>query len=398
MSKDNYYILVFKYNSIHLFTEKSGRIVNIDFANGKNSLSNCVTLSYDREDLVFLPDGDPFAIDQNSSFSDFLDFAGYHFESEQAIEAILTSIIKNKFIPNLKEKDTIFVCIQAFYYESDYSKRERTGSHLVCNFEKMKIGKHDIYCYDAYTLLEASMRSLKMTLGNNFLLGFPFVTGVVKKFNNEGVYAVTMAPTIERSVVERVAERHPMPTNVPEKLLRNVKNNIIVSKLFSKPLPHEAIYQNRRVDIGFSDLAKHFDEILDEDAKDFTNNVGNIENGPMLVFDFGMHPVLKEAFVSHIKEPIFVNKEDNMKFSCFMLRNMIIEHTALMDLKFRTIAARERKSLDEKEAIFRIGSQKYYEIDFIREYCVQNGMKNPLSNYEFKELASLHPNANESDE
>jgi len=136
MNKENYYILVFRYNSIQLFTEKDGKIIDIDFANGKNSLSNCVALSYDRDDLEFLPDGDPFAIDQNSSFSDFLDFGGYHFESEQAIEAILKSIIDKKLIPNLKEKDTIFVCIQAFYFESDYSKRNRSGSNLVCNFEK----------------------------------------------------------------------------------------------------------------------------------------------------------------------------------------------------------------------------------------------------------------------
>ena len=117
-----------------------------------------------------------------------------------------------------------------------------------------------------------------------------------------------------------------------------------------------------------------------------------------LVFDFGMHPVLKDAFVSHMKEPTFVKKEDNIKFSCFMLRNMIIEHTALMDLKFKTIATRERKALDEKDAIFRIGNQKYYEIDFIREYSVQNGKKNPLNNLEFNELASLRPNGTESDE
>ena len=397
MNKENYYILVFRYNSIQLFTEKDGKIINIDFANGKNSLSNCVALSYDRDDLEFLPDGDPFAIDQNSSFSDFLDFGGYHFESEQAIEAILKSIIDKKLIPNLKEKDTIFVCIQAFYFESDYSKRNRSGSNLVCNFEKMKIGKHNIYCYDAYTLLEASMRTLKMALGNNFLLGFPFVTGVVKKFDEEGLFAVTLAPTIERTIVEKVAERHPMPTNVPEKLLRNVKNNIIVSKLFSKPLPSEAIYQNRRIDIGFSDLAKHFDEILDEDSRDFTEKVGDIDKGPTLVFDLGMHPVLKEAFVSHMKEPVFVKEEDNIKFSCFMLRNLIIEHTALMDLKFKTIATRERKTLEEKEAIYRIGDQKYYEIDFIREYFVQNGKKNPLNNLEFKELASLRPKGTEND-
>ena len=65
MKNNKYFILLFGYTRIQLFTEVNGKITNIDFANGQNKLSNCVSFSYDREDLEFLPDGDPFEVDQN---------------------------------------------------------------------------------------------------------------------------------------------------------------------------------------------------------------------------------------------------------------------------------------------------------------------------------------------
>ena len=100
MKNKNYFILLFGYTRIQLFTEIEGKITNIDFANGKNKLSNCVAFSYDREDLEYLPDGDPFAVNQNSSFSDYLDFAGYHFDSVDAVEIIVRFIINNNLIKN----------------------------------------------------------------------------------------------------------------------------------------------------------------------------------------------------------------------------------------------------------------------------------------------------------
>ena len=105
MISQKYYILLFQYNKIHLFTEVGGKITKIQFSEKRETLANCVSFSFTKEDLEFVPDGDPFEVNSNSTFSDFLDFAGYHFESEQGLDVVVESIIKDGMIPNLKKND-----------------------------------------------------------------------------------------------------------------------------------------------------------------------------------------------------------------------------------------------------------------------------------------------------
>ena len=386
MKNNKYFILLFGYTRIQLFTEINGKITNIDFANGKNKLSNCVTFSYDREDLEFLPDGDPFEVNKNSSFSDFLDFAGYHFSSSEAIEAITASIIDNKLIPGLGKNDDIFLYLQAFQYESDKYFTSEEAQIDVCAFERMNVKGHNLYCYDAELLYMVCKRQIKDALLTNALIGYPFLTLLLAE--EENGFSTTFAPTLERSVVERVMKQYPLPTHIPEKLLRNIKNRILTSKLLGLPLPDSAVYQNRKVDIAKTNLSKHFDELLKEDAKYFLEKTDEVSRGPTLIFDFGMHPTIKESFLTRIKEPIFVEKEYNSLFTVFMLRNMIVEHMMNNNPIFKKEAIRVAKS--GKGFIFKkFGNVIYYQMDFIAQYLSHFDKNNVLSNTETKELQKL---------
>lgn len=385
MKKNKFFILLFGYTRIQLFTEIDGKITNIDFANGKNKLANCVTFSYDKEDIEFLPDGDPFDVNKNSSFSDYLDFAGYHFESIEAVEVIVSSIIKNKLIPNLGKNDDIFLYLQTFHFESkEFFNKE--GHVDVCEFKTKFIEGHNIYAYDATVLYKMTVKQIRHIIGANALIGYPFLTMLLA--DEEDCLTTTFAPTLERSVVERVTEQYPLPTHIPEKLLRNIKNRIITCKLLDIPLPANAIYQNRKVDIAKTNLSKHFDELLKEDARYFLEKTGDVNNGITFVFDFGMHPVIRDSFLRRISDPIFMEKQNNMKFTAFMLRSMIVQHMMNSDPLFKKEAVRINKS--GKDIVFiKFGSALYFDSLFIASYLTHFKKDNILSNIETKELEKL---------
>lgn len=384
-----YFILLFQYNCIQLFTEVDGKITNIDFANGKNKLSNCVTFSYNMEDLEFLPDGDPFEVNNNSSFSDYLDFAGYHFDPSDAIEAIITSLIKNKMIPNLGKNDDILICLQPFYYETkelEGEEDENRYAHINSSRAGQVLG-HNVYCYDMYALYNIAAIFIMFAVGKNIILGFPFQTILIKEI--EDGHTLTFAPTIEKSVVEKIHDKYPLPSHIPPKLLRNVKNRIVVSRLFGEPLPDKAIYQNREIDIGNTELAKMFDEILIESAKLIKDRTEKISDNDTYILDFGMHPVIKEAFTSLIEKPVFVDNENNVKFICFMLRNMMIEHNVINDLIFKSQTAKRERNLEEGNDYFKYGGVKYYSLRYVLEFLVANNRKKPFFNSEAKDLESI---------
>lgn len=385
MKNKKYFILLFNYTSIQLFTEMNGKITNIDFANGKNELSNCVTFSYDREDLEFVPDGDPFEVNQNSPFSDYLDFAGYHFDSAQAIETIVTSIIENKFIPDLGKNDDIFIYLQASRYESN-DETEKNNRVDICFPEKMSIKGHYIYSYDSDMLLNVCAEYIRKVVGSNILIGYPFIT--IFLYDIENGITVVYAPTVESSVTKKVMEQYPLPTNIPEKLLRNINNKIIFSKLLNLPLPAEAIYQNRKVDIAKTNLSKHFDVLLKEAAQYFFEKTDKAENKPTIIFDYGMHPFIKESFLSCIGEPIHTEKKDNELLTVFLLRLMMIQHAMNSDSLFKKDAITINKEGLEKTFI-KFGNTLYFDPAFIYAYIKHHKKPNVFKNIETKELESL---------
>ena len=384
--KNKYFILLMTYDSVYLFTEIDGKITNIGFVQGQKKLSNCVTFSYDKEDLEFLPGGDPFEVDQNSSFSEFLDFAGYHFEDEDAIEVIVDSIIRNKMIPNLGRNDDILICRDNSYYEMKDESAENEEIESNERYKKV-IGGHNVYYYDIHPLFDTSIYLIRQTVGSNFLIGFPFFSLIVG--DEEEQFHVTYAPTLEKTVTDELDNKNLLPTHLPEKLFRNVKNRIIVSKIYQKPLPDKVVYQNRTLDIGKAKFAKYIDELLKKDNEYFAEKIRDAINGPTYIFDFGMHPSIRDGFVNRTKKPILVDKSNNMKLICFMLRNMVIQHTMINDIKFRTRSSFMEDHLKEKNAIYKYGCCKYYELQYIREYCAKNGLNNLLSNYETKSLADV---------
>ena len=381
-----YFILLFTYDFIYLFAEIDGKITNLKFAQGQEKLSNCVTFSYDKEDLHFLPEGDPFDVDKNSSFSDFLDFAGYHFDTEEAVEAIIAVIIKNNMIHGLGQKDEILVCLDNSYYEVN-EREPKNGVVTVRENGKRIIEEHNVYFYETHPLIGTLIHLLRRTVGRNVLIGFPFIT--ISVTDRKDHCCITYAPTYEKTVVDKIDSKSLLPSHLPEKLLRNVKNRILVSKLYSKPLPDKVIYQNRIIDIGKAKFASYIDEIIQSDSKLFSEQMEEGFGGPTYIFDFGMHPSIKETFVKSINKPIFIEKEHNIRFICFMLRNMIIQHTMLQNLQFKAYCSIHEKRLEEKQGVFRHGIDKYYELEFIREFCVLFKISNPLSNYETKELEKI---------
>ena len=374
---------MFGYTRIQLFTEINGKITNIDFANGQNKLSNCVTFSYDRDTLIFVPDGDPFEVNKNSSFSDYLDFAGYHFESVEAMETIVESIIDKRLIPNLGKADDIFLFIQAFQYESKEFSTNEEGHIDVCLFDKKYIKGHNIYSYDSDLLHKININRIRKIIGHNVLIGYPFLSIFVQDVDN--TYQRVIAPTLEKNIIKKVEEQYPLPTHIPEKLFRNIKNKIITSKLLGLPLPEETIYQNRRVDIAKTNLYQHFDEILKADAKEFIKDVEKVADAPVFIFDFGMYPIIKESFLTCIDKPVFMDKKDNEAFIAFLLRSMMIQFEMNNDPLFKKDAIKR-----VKDATFaKYGSSLYYSYSFIEAYIKHYNKKNILSNIETKELESL---------
>ena len=385
------YILLFQYSSILLFTEVDGKITRIPFSNKKRKLSNCVTFSYERENLEFLPDGDPFEVDRNSSFSDFLDFAGYHFTISQAIEEILEAIIDRGLIPNLNKEDNIFICFEAFYYEfktgiegDDEDEDDEAEGERISDVIK----GHHIYVYDFWDMINVSSNLIREVINKNVFIGFPFSTIIIGE--HEDSFSLTYAPTLEKTVVKAVNEKYPLPTHIPEKLLRNVRNRIIVGKLYNLPLPDTAIYQNRKIDIAKTKFAKRFDEVIKEAANLFKKRQKKMEGDTAHFFDFGMQPLIKETFLNAIKKPIDVSREGNEAFICFMLKNMLVQHMALKDVRFKAkVMMLEKNNRTKPDDIYKTKNRKYYDMLLIGDYYTQTTRKNPLSNLEIKYLKEL---------
>ena len=280
MSSKKYFILLFEYDCIQLFAEINGRITKIKFSNGKEKLSNCVTFSYNREDLEFLPDGDPFEVNNNSSFSDFLDFAGYNFDTQNAMDAIIESLITNKMIPNLGKKDDIFVCVQSFYYESN--EKDASDDAVVRNLPSSVICGHNIYSYSATSMFFTIRNKIRELVGANVLIGYPFLTYIFHTDSANSFYTLAI-PTMEQSVVDEINEKYPLSTRIPKDLLRNVKNKIIYSKLYDLPLPETAIYQNRIIDVGHAKLAERFNEVINGLSKIIIERVDEIKDNPTYI-------------------------------------------------------------------------------------------------------------------
>lgn len=401
---NKYFILLFQYDKIYLYTEIKNRITRISFANGKEYISNCVSFSYDKEDLEFLPDGDPFEVNSNSSFSDYLDFAGYHFEAEESLETIMESIIKSKLIPGLGPKDALFLVTQSFYFESeknddDDNEKEKDEDPSIKKVSHKAVLGHETYIYSFYGILNISIKHIRDVISENCLFGFPFLS--IKIGNCEDHYYFTAAPTIEWSALKEIQNKYPLSTHIPEKLLRNIKNKIIVSKLYNLPLPEKAIYQNRIIDIKHEGLSERFEELMDANAKIIIEKTDEDVIGDTYVFDFGMYPKIKEAFLTITNNPVFVDKKYNELFIAFILRNMIIQHNALNDPLFRKEAASNKKTLERRNEIFKSGSAMYYELRFIQYYSIEYKKGNPLNNQETKDIKKIkeeYPNASKTEE
>lgn len=387
MKQKKYYILLFRYHYIYLFTEIDGKICKINFAGGKEKLSNCVAFSYDKEDLVFLPDGDPFEVNSNSSFSDFLDFAGYHFEAGQAIEEIVSSIIKNDMISGFKKGDDIFLCTQLSYYESNYI--ESDGGDTGRATKKRSILGSNVYIYDFNGLIQASINLIRRLINNNVLLGYPLMSIFLADYKD--YHTAIFAPTIEKTVVDDFNDKYPLSTHIPKKLLRNVKNRIIISKLYNQPLPEKAIYQNRIIDITKSQLAERFDEFITKAAEYIKENIDkNIKSGKTFIFDFGMNQIIKNAFLSFIKEPYFIDESHNIDMTCLILRVMLIEHIASQDFIFLMEAnKKEQSEPDFKKATFRGKGVRYFDVEYILAYLIDKKRLNLNNVKEMRALMSI---------
>lgn len=366
--KKKTFILLFEYRTISLYIDENNQITKKAFSNGKESLSNCVRFSYDKEDLEFLPSGDLFAIDSNSSFSDFLDFAGYHFECSEAIEAILNDIIKNKLIPGFAHDDDIIVCLKSFFFEGN--DENKTDVNSIINFTDCEILGHKVYFYDFSALFSASAGFLREIIGTNLLFGYPFIAILIAD-ESKDEFSVTFAPTMEHNVIEIINSKQTETSTIPAKLLRNVQNKILVAKLFNEPIPQTAVYQNRIVHLAKTMTSEMFDDLFREDSKFFLSKQNFKHVDKMFIFDYGMHPIIKSAYINAIKNPVYADTNQLNMLTNLLLRILIIEHTVLTDVVFRFDASRMSAVLKEMDAISQFGNKKYYKLSFVREYLTQ---------------------------
>ncbi len=386
-NKKNNFFLFIQYHYIHLFKEIDGKIVKCKFANGKDVLSNCVTFSYDKEDLLFLPDGDPFEIDSNSSFSDYLDFAGYHFSSSEATVEIITSIIKDGMIPNLGKNDDIYVCPQHFYYEVDENEKEDALGGNDYRYDDTILGHH-IHIYSFYLLMDISKELLHDVFGDTTVLfGTPFISLYIEFDSNK--ISVAHVPLLEKRGVEKISSKYNLP-NLPVKLLRNVKNRILTCKLFNKPLPDKPIYQNRIIDISNEQIDKMIDEIIEENAKLVTKNIKKTGKTPTFIFDFGLNPIFKKAFYKRTQTPIVIDDNDKMEFICLLLRSAVIEETLLNDPLFIAMTTKINAHIDRENDYFVYGKKKYYSLGSVgRSYFKKTGKPNLLKNQDKDKLETI---------
>lgn len=389
MINRKYFALYFNYNYILLFAEKNGKFENINFANGERQLANCIGYSYDKEDLVFLPDGDPFDVNTNSSFSDYLDFAGYHFDSTDAILEIGQTIVKNKLIPGMNKDDELIFFMNNSYFEYDElrEKEPTTTSHSYGEKEILFSGHRAFIC-DIEIAFKISIELMRHTFNHNILFADQFIA----EFMNIGddYTSFMRCPTLEREAVDTIRAKYPKKSQLPETLYRNIKNRIIVAKLFNQPIPKQAIYRNQIVDISHLQLAERFDEIMDMSAKKIIKAFEDTNKDITFVFDLGMHPTIKQAFMSLIKEPIFLSETETMEFLSYLLRNSVIEHEITSDLGFKMFANMNTKTFRKELDIYGSGSNANYNLRTVLEpYIKKKNIKNPFKNKETDKLKEI---------
>ena len=339
MKNKKYYVLFFQYNSIHLFVEKDGVYKKTKFANGKESLSNCITFSYEKEDLEFLPDGDPFDVNNNSTFSDFLDFAGYHFEFQQGIIEIINYIEKNGLLPGIKSDDEIILLMQLSYYETN----DTTESVESSDISEPGALKHKTTVFLMDFMYSLSIDYLLHKYKGNFLFGDQFFAAISSVYGDtiENIFL----PTMEGTSVATVEAKRQLKTTLPKDLLRNIKNKIIIAKLFNSPIPKEYKYRNQRINVAHLPLAEMFEDVMKENANLISERVTHTDDRPTFIFDLGMHHAIKEAFLAKISNPIFISKEDSIDFVSYLINNLIIEFEHSKDAYFRMHNARAGKEL-----------------------------------------------------
>lgn len=379
------YILLFRYDSIELFLEEKGIISRQRFSNGKYKLSNCVGFSYEKEDLIFLPDGDLFDVNSNSPFSDYLDFAGYNFSVENAIETIVTTILKNKLIPNLGKGDDVFLFNHCFYYEDDNRKEER--SFYFDNLTSSPIYGHKIHYYDFYPIFKISYNLFLDCFGANLFVGYPYITWLLE--NGESSINGTITPTVDRNVLDKVLEEHPLPKNIPQKLLRNICNRIITSNLYGLQIPNSAIYQNRVINFTNTSLSSFFEELAKENAKMVVEQTKKVKETTYF-FDFGVHSIIKAAYFSVIKKPILIDSKYNDYLTFALLRTMLIYQKAIDDTSFRFFAINYAKQYPDQEIKTKAEEKiSFYRLSFIRFYYLKYKKINIYSNKQFDQLMNL---------
>ena len=82
-----------------------------------------------------------------------------------------------------------------------------------------------------------------------------------------------------------------------------------------------------------------------------------------------------------------------MKFVCFILRNMIIEHLVINDPMFKyEISQCNIKKMKEDYVLTTSGPSRYYELTFIKGFLNRYKRKNLLSNQETNDLISIVKN------
>ncbi len=115
-----------------------------------------------------------------------------------------------------------------------------------------------------------------------------------------------------------------------------------------------------------------------------------MEGETTFVFDCGMHPVIKEAFLSVSNNPVFINEEHNELLKLFILRNMLVQHSVGNEGRFKVMVNHFIKNgrISHNDC-FVISHRKYYDLELAEQYYKDNGEINPLSNNESKRFREM---------
>lgn len=381
--KNKFSILLFEYDKVCLYQEIDSKITKVDFANGKEYLSNCVSFDYDKEDLCFLPDGDPFDINNSSCFSEYLDFAGQNFEPALAIEIIIKHIIENNLIPNFGKNDEILIFEQSFYCD-----RKDMSSELVNLFSEIspKICGHKVYAYSCYGIIESSLDAFRYLSNKGFVLGFPFISVIQY---DQHFFA---EPFMERTAYKETIKRAPISNHLSPKLSRVIKNRIIMSKIFGFSINAEAIYQNRSITIDYSEYSKWFDEHITELSKLINKQREGDGEKPTdvgFLFDYGMIKNLEKPCRSKFKTIIKIAPEDNDILTVWFLRNMVIIHEAKRNPTFIVNRVKFKEELKKFGHVNFVDGVEYYNLRFIDMVLSYYKQKSIFSYREVSDLKQL---------